>query len=172
LYSGKSGYSGEFGHLPIVDNGILCACGKRGCIETMVSAVAISRMAKEGIQKGNLSLITDLVQNDLEKIDISIVIQAANQGDQFAISLFSEAGHWLGRGIAYLIQIFNPELIIIGGRVAEANQFIQAPIQQAINTFSNRDISNNTEIKFSELGSKAGTIGVAAYALEKLSMLK
>jgi predicted NBD/HSP70 family sugar kinase len=172
LYSGKSGYSGEFGHLPIVGNGVLCACGKQGCLETMVSAVAISRMAKEGIQKGNLSLITELVQNDLEKIDISIVIQAANQGDQFAISLFTEVGHWLGRGIAYLIQIFNPELIIIGGRVAEASQFILAPIQQAIHTFSNRDISNNTEIKFSELGAKAGTVGVAAYALEKLSMSK
>jgi len=63
----------------------------------MVSAVAISRMAKEGIKKGNLSLIKELVQNDLEKIDISIVIQAANQGDQFAISLFTEVGHWLGR---------------------------------------------------------------------------
>ena len=172
LYSGKSGYSGEFGHLPIVDNGVLCACGKQGCLETMVSAVAISRMAKEGIQKGDLSLISELVKNDLEKIDISVVVQAANQGDQFAISIFTEAGHWIGRGIAYLIQIFNPELIIIGGRVAEASQFIQAPIQQAINTFCNRDISNNTEIKFSELGSKAGTVGVAAYALEKLSISK
>lgn len=172
LYSGKSGFSGEFGHLPIVDNGVLCACGKQGCLETMVSAVAISRIAKEGIQKGNLSLIKDLVQNDLEKIDISVVIQAANQGDQFAISIFAETGHWLGRGIAYLIQIFNPELVIIGGRVAEANQFILAPIQQAIHTFCNRDISNNTKIKFSELGSKAGTIGIAAYALEKLALSK
>ena len=172
LYSGKSGYSGEFGHLPIVDNGVLCACGKQGCLETMVSAVAISRMAKEGIQNGKLSLISELVQNDLEKIDISIVIQAANQGDQFAISLFTEAGFWLGRGIAYLIQIFDPELIIIGGRVAEAQQFIQAPIQQAVNTYCNRDISNNTEIKFSELGVIAGTVGVAAYALEKLSLSK
>ena len=172
LYSGKSGYSGEFGHLPIVDNGVLCACGKQGCLETMVSAVAISRMAKEGIQNGKLSLITELIQNDLEKIDISVVIQAANQGDQFAISLFTGVGHWLGRGISYLIQIFDPELIIIGGRVAEAGQFILAPVQQAINTYCNRDISNNTEIKFSELGWKAGTIGVAAYALEKLSMSK
>jgi predicted NBD/HSP70 family sugar kinase len=172
LYSGKSGYSGEFGHLPIVDNGVLCACGKQGCLETMVSAVAIARMAKEGIQKGNLSLIKELVQNDLEKIDISVVVQAANQGDQFAISIFTEAGYWFGRGIAYLIQIFDPELIIIGGRVAEASQFILAPIQQAVHTFCNRDISNNTEIKFSELGAKAGTVGVAAYALEKLSISK
>ena len=120
----------------------------------------------------NYHLIKELVKNDLENIDISMVIQAANQGDQFAISIFAEAGHWLGRGIAYLIQIFNPELIIIGGRVAEARQFILAPIQQAIHTFCNRDISNNTEIKFSELGSKAGTVGIAAYALEKLSLKK
>ncbi|MEZ5107228.1 MAG: ROK family transcriptional regulator [Draconibacterium sp.] len=169
LYSGKSGYSGEFGHLPIVDNGVLCTCGKQGCLETMVSAVAIARMAKEGIMKGKSSLINELVNNDLDKIDISTVIQAANSGDQFAISLFTEAGYWLGRGIAYLLQIFNPELVIIGGRVAEASQFISAPIRQAIHTFSNQDIGNNTEIKFSELGTKAGTMGAAAYALEKLA---
>lgn len=169
LYSGKSGYSGEFGHLPIVDNGILCACGKQGCLETVASAMAITRMAKEGIANGNSSLISELVQNDLEKIDIVVIIQAAKKGDQFAISLFSQAGHWLGRGITYLIHIFNPELIIIGGRVAEASEFILAPIQQAITIYSNRDISSNTQIMFSELGQKAGTMGAAAYALEKLS---
>ncbi|MDX1285202.1 MAG: ROK family transcriptional regulator, partial [Draconibacterium sp.] len=161
LYNGKSGFSGEFGHIPLADNGVLCVCGKQGCLETIVSATAIARQAKDGIQNGSSSLIKELVNNDLEKIDISTVIQAANSGDQFAISLFSEVGKWLGRGIAYLIQIFNPELIIIGGQVAVASQFILAPIQQAIHTFSNRDISNDTKIKFSELGSKAGTMGAA-----------
>ncbi|MGM0619664.1 MAG: ROK family transcriptional regulator [Bacteroidota bacterium] len=172
LYSGKSGYSGEFGHLPIVDNGVLCSCGKKGCLETIVSATAITRMAKQGIKKGTSSLISDLVDGDLEKIDITTVIQAANRGDQFAISIFSDVGYWLGKGIVYLIQIFNPELIVLGGRVAEAQQFITAPIQQAINTFSNRDISNDTEIKFSELGQKAGPMGAAAYAIEKMAVLK
>lgn len=170
LYLGKSGYSGEFGHLPIADNGTLCSCGKQGCLETIASATAIVRMAQEGIKKGQSSLIRDLTNNNMDKIEISTVIQAANNGDQFAISIFTEAGRWLGRGIAYLLQIFNPELIIIGGRVAEANQFILAPIQQAIHTYSNRDISNNTEIKFSELGYEAGPMGVAAYALEKISL--
>ncbi|WP_319271079.1 ROK family transcriptional regulator [uncultured Draconibacterium sp.] len=169
LYTGKSGFSGEFGHLPLADNGVLCVCGKQGCLETIVSANAIARQAREGIQKGNSSLIKDLVKDDLDKIDISTVIQAANSGDQFAISLFSEVGKWLGRGMAYLIQIFNPELIIIGGQVAVASQFILAPIQQAIHTFSNRDISNETQILFSELGTKAGTMGAAAYALERIS---
>jgi N-acetylglucosamine repressor len=172
LYLGKSGYSGEFGHLPIVDNGVLCSCGKQGCLETIVSANAIVRMAKEGIRNGSSSLIKELVNNDLNNIEIATVIQAANSGDQFAISIFTEVGRWLGRGIAYLLQIFNPELIIIGGRVAEASQFILAPIQQAIHTYSNRDISNDTKIEFSELGSKAGTMGAAAYALEKISLSK
>ena len=172
LYSGKSGYSGEFGHLPIVDNGVLCSCGKQGCLETIVSATAITRMAKQGIENGTSSLISDLLNGDLEKIDISTVIQAANRGDQFAISIFSDVGYWLGKGIVYLIQIFNPELIVLGGRVAEARQFIAAPIQQAINTFSNRDISDDTEIKFSELGQKAGPMGAAAYAIEKMAALK
>lgn len=172
VYSGKSGFSGEFGHLPIADNGSLCSCGKKGCLETIVSATAISRIARENIQNGQPSLINKLVDGETEKIDISTVIEAANRGDQFAISIFSDVGYSLGKGIVYLIQIFNPELIILGGRVAEASQFIMAPIQQAINTFSNRDISNDTEIKFSELGTKAGTMGAAAYALEQISFSK
>jgi len=172
LYSGKSGFSGEFGHIPLIDDGPLCVCGKQGCLETVVSAKAIARQAREAIQDGKSSLIRELVADDLDKIDITVVIKAANAGDQFAISLFSEVGKWLGRGIAFLIQIFNPELIIIGGQVAVANQFILAPIQQAIHTYSNRDISNDSKIKFSELGSKAGTMGAAAYALERMSKLK
>jgi len=172
VYSGKSGFSGEFGHIPLVDDGPLCVCGKQGCLETVVSAKAIARQAREAIEQGKSSLIKELVADDLEKIDIAVVIRAANAGDQFAISLFSEVGKWLGRGIAFLIQIFNPELIIIGGQVAVASQFILAPIQQAIHTYSNRDISNDSKIKFSELGSKAGTMGAAAYALDRMSKLK
>ncbi|MDD4108184.1 MAG: ROK family transcriptional regulator, partial [Prolixibacteraceae bacterium] len=98
LYSGKSGYSGEFGHLPIVDNGILCRCGKQGCLETIVSATAITRIVRQGIKEGRSSLISGLVKGDEEKIDISTVIEAADRGDQFAISVFSEAGYWLGKG--------------------------------------------------------------------------
>ena len=170
LYSGKSGYSGEFGHLPIVDNGVLCSCGKQGCLETIVSATAIARIAREGIQNGKSSLLKDLVRDDLEKIDISMIIEAANRGDQFAISIFSDVGYWLGKGIVYLVQIFNPELIVLGGRVAEASQFIISPIKQAIYTFSNRDISDDTEIKFSALGQKAGPLGAAAYALDRIAL--
>ncbi len=153
----------------MVDNGILCTCGKIGCLETIASVPAIARQAREGVEKGNSSLILSLVDDDQERITTGTVIEAARLGDQFSISILTQAGFWLGKGIAHLIQIFNPELIIIGGKVAEAGQFMLAPIQQAIFTYTNSDISSDTEILFSVLGVRAGAIGAAAYALEKLT---
>ncbi len=168
-YTGKSGFSGEFGHIPLVENGSLCVCGKIGCLESVASAQAITRQAREGVIEGVSSLIPGLTGNNPEKIDPDTVIQAALCGDQFSISILSNAGFWLGRGIANLIQLFNPELVIIGGKMAEAAPFMNAPIEQAIYTYSNTDISNDTVIQFSGLGAKAGTIGAAAFAVDKLA---
>lgn len=166
LYKGRDGFAGEFGHLPMVDNGILCKCGKQGCLETIASGTAIARMAIEGMKAGRSSLLSQLVDEDLEKIEIQKVVQAAIMGDQYSISILANVGHWLGKGFAYLIQIFNPELIILGGRMSEANQFILPPIQQSIQIFCNPELGNEIEIKVSELGSQAGIQGVAALLLE------
>ncbi len=166
LYKGRDGFAGEFGHLPMVDNGILCKCGKQGCLETIASGTAIARMAKEGMKAGSSSFLPQLVHDDLENIEIRKVVQAATMGDQYSISILANVGHWLGKGFAYLIQIFNPELIILGGRMSEANQFILPPIQQAIQIFCIPELGNEIEIKVSELGSQAGIQGVAAMLLE------
>jgi len=166
LYKGRDGFAGEFGHLPMVDNGILCKCGKQGCLETIASGTAIARMAKEGMKAGRSSFLGQLIDDDLEKIEIRKVVQAAVMGDQYCISILANVGHWLGKGFVYLIQIFNPELIILGGRMSEANQFILPPIQQSIQIFCNPELSNEIEIKVSELGSQAGIQGVAALVLE------
>ncbi|HZL10999.1 MAG TPA: ROK family protein [Prolixibacteraceae bacterium] len=168
LYKGRDGFAGEFGHLPMVDNGILCKCGKQGCLETIASGTAISRMAIEGMKAGRSSFLSQLVDDDLGKIEIRKVVQAATMGDQYSISILANVGHWLGKGFAYLIQIFNPELIILGGRMSEANQFILPPIQQSIQSFCNPELSNEIEIKVSELGSQAGIQGVAALLLEQV----
>lgn len=166
LYKGRDGFAGEFGHLPMVDNGILCKCGKQGCLETIASGTAIARMAREGMKAGRSSFLGQLIEEDPEKIEIRKVVQAATMGDQYSISILANVGHWLGKGMAYLIQIFNPELIILGGRISEANQFILPPIQQSIQIFCNPELSNEIEIKVSELGSQAGIRGIAALLLE------
>lgn len=168
LYKGRDGFAGEFGHLPMVDNGILCKCGKQGCLETIASGTAIVRMAKEGMKAGRSSFLGQLMEEDPNNIEIRKVVQAAVMGDQYSISILANVGHWLGKGLAYLIQIFNPELIILGGRMSEANQFILPPIQQSIQIFCNPELSNEIEIKVSELGSQAGIQGVAALVLERI----
>ncbi len=168
LYKGRDGFAGEFGHLPMIDNGILCKCGKTGCLETIASGTAIVRMAKEGLKEKRSSLLGRLVDENPEKIDIMNVVQAANMGDQYSISMLANVGQWLGKGMAYLIQIFNPESIILGGQISEAKHFILPPIQQAIHIFCNPELGNEIEIKVSELGSQAGIQGVAALLLERI----
>jgi len=168
LYKGRDGFAGEFGHLPMVDNGILCKCGKQGCLETIASGTAIARMAQEELKAGRSSFLSQLINDDIENIEIRKVVQAATMGDQYSISILANVGHWLGKGFAYLIQIFNPELIILGGRMSEANQFILPPIQQSIQIFCNPELGNEIDIKVSELGSQAGIQGVVCLLLEHL----
>ncbi len=164
--NGTNGFSGEIGHIPFVDDGKLCYCGKKGCLETVASGIALARLAKEGIRSGQTSLLTRLPNPDIDNIEPKLVIHAANQGDQFAINLLSNIGEKLGKSIATLIQLFNPELIILAGKIAEARQYITIPIQQAINTYCMTAIGNQVEIKVSKLAGDAGAMGVSSTFLE------
>jgi len=167
LFGGASGFAGELSHIPLVDNGILCNCGKQGCLETVASGTALVRLAKEGLSAGRNSTLNKIIDNGQELIPRTI-IQAANEGDQFAISIISQVGLELGKGIAILIQLLNPELIILGGRVAEANQYLLTPIEQALNHYSIPKLRNQTNIKISELGSNANILGTVAMVIENI----
>jgi glucokinase-like ROK family protein len=168
LRIGTSGFAGEFGHVPFVDDGILCHCGKRGCLETVASGSALARMAREGMQSGQDTLLKELSGRELEKIEPHEVIEAANEGDQYAIQILAETGRNLGKGIAMLIQLFNPELIIIGGKMAEARQYITTPIQQSINTYCMTQLRERTVIALSKLGQEAGILGPVAAVMENI----
>lgn len=168
IYRGSSGFSGEFSHIPMIENGLLCHCGKNGCIETVASGTAITRIAKEGILSGRSSIINSLVNNDLDKVEIKTIVDAAHQGDQYAISILSEMGYNLGKGIAILIQLFNPELIVLGGKVSEAGQYITTPIQQSLNTYCMRQIHEKTDIRISEMEQSVGIMGAVAIVMEDI----
>jgi len=168
LRSGTSGFSGEIGHIPFVEDGALCYCGKRGCLETVASGIALARLAKEGIKSGQYSLLNELSDQEIEKIEPHIVIDAANRGDQYAINILSDIGKNLGKAIATLIQLFNPELVILGGKIAEAKQYITTPIQHSINMYSMTQFTENTKIVLSELGPDAGILGNVHTVIEKI----
>jgi len=168
LRSGASGFAGEFGHIPLVDGGALCHCGKRGCLETVASGSAIVRIAKAGIQAGQHTMLSQLPAQQVANLQPEHVYEAAHQGDQFAINTLAEVGTNLGKGIAILTQLFNPELIILGGEMAPAKQFILPNIQQAINTYCMAQLRERTSLVVSELGNNAVILGSVATVMENI----
>lgn len=167
LYYGKSGFAGEFGHIPIFKNEILCRCGKKGCLETEASGWALVRMFKERVEAGSSTSIT----GKLEDITLNAIIDAANNDDTLAIELITEIGENLGRGIALLINIFNPELILIGGLLATTGEYLRLPIKSAINKYSLSLVNADTQLKISKLGEKAGVIGACLLVRNRLLTL-
>lgn len=170
IYYGKSGYAGEFGHIPLFDNEILCHCGKKGCLETEASGWALTRMFKEKIKEGSTSILTTTKKN-VEDIEMDDIIFAANNDDVLAIELIGKIGSNIGRGIALLINIFNPELVILGGSLASTEEFIRLPIKSAINKYSLNLVNNDTQLKMSKLGEQAGIIGACLLVRNKVLSL-
>ncbi|MDQ4140318.1 MAG: ROK family transcriptional regulator [Bacteroidota bacterium] len=168
LRSGTSGFAGEFGHIPIIDDGLLCQCGKLGCLETVASGMALVRLAKEGIKAGAVSMLSELSVEEMEQLEPPTIIEAANRGDQFAIRILSEIGMNLGKGLAILIQLFNPELIILSGTIAEAKQFITTPVQQSLNTYCMAQLREKTSIALSDLGENTLLLGSLSLVMENI----
>jgi N-acetylglucosamine repressor len=168
MRKGSSGFAGEFGHIPLIENGLLCHCGKRGCLETVASGIAMTRMAKEGIKSGQSSFLNSHSATEMDSLEPKAIMEAANKGDQYAINILSEVGIHLGKGIAILIQLFNPELILLGGEITEAKQFITTPIQQSINTYCMPQLRERTRIALSDLGPNASLLGSVATVTENV----
>lgn len=162
VYYGKSGFSGEFGHIPLFDNEIICHCGKKGCLETEASGRALIRLFKEKREMGLTSSITGDVAT-LEEI-----IEAAKQEDVLTIDLLAELGEKLGRGLAVLINLFNAEMVVLGGALITTGDYIYLPIKSAINKYSLSLVNNDTRLCISQLGEKAGVIGGSLIARNKL----
>jgi len=163
LFRGHTGFAGEFSHIPLFDNDILCECGKRGCLETAATLLVVAKKAMEEIAKGKVSKLT--LESSYEKMVMS-VMAAANTGDQYAIELLSDMGYKIGKGLAILIHIVNPELIVLSGRGADVGKILMAPMQQAIHQFCIPRLAENTELKVSKLGHDAELIGAAALVME------
>ncbi|MHA4737952.1 ROK family protein [Dyadobacter sp. MSC1_007] len=168
VFNGASGFAGELGHIQVKPDGMLCHCGKVGCLDTITSAIALIRQAKDGINSGRATILKQIVNNDLDQLETSHIIEAVHAGDEFSIDLLSNVGTELGKGLATAVHLFNPEVIIVGGLLAEAGPFISNPIEQAINKYCLSDFKNPLSIHISKLGAKARLLGTQAYLFENL----
>jgi glucokinase-like ROK family protein len=158
IYHGKSGFSGELGHIPVFDNEIICHCGKKGCLETEASGIALLRKFKQKIQSGSTSLAYDGTKA-IEEITLNNIIEAAKNEDTLCIEILEELGEKLGKAIAIVINIFNPETVILGGTLSETGEYLRFSAKSTLNRLSHSIVNNDTHLKVSQLGEKAGVIG-------------
>lgn len=170
VYYGKSGFSGEFGHIPFFNNEIICHCGKKGCLETEASGIALLRNFKNKIEQGSTSSLVKKGKA-IDDLRVSDIAQAARNEDVLCIELIAEIGEKMGRGLAVLINIFNPELVVLGGTLAETGDYIKLPIKSALNKYSLNLVSSDTQLVISKLGEKAGVIGGCLMARNRSLMV-
>ena len=165
IFRGHNGFAGEFSHIPILEEGDLCACGKQGCLEAEASMLVVAKKAKQGIVQGRLSTLEIMKDESAEKMGDAIMDAALN-GDNFAIDLLSDAGYKIGKALAILIHIMNPETIILSGRGSKVGKILLAPIQQALNKYCIPRLAANTSLVISELGFESEIIGAAVLVME------
>jgi N-acetylglucosamine repressor len=168
LYSGAGGFAGEFGHITAIENGRLCSCGNRGCLETLVSASALIRKARHGLSAGLSNTLMEIAQGDARSVSVEMLAQAARTGDRFTARLLSEAGAHLGRGIVGLLNLLNPELIVIGGGVASAVGDLLLPeIERVVQQRAMIQDVNQVQIRISKLGDEEWALGATLVVVEK-----
>lgn len=167
LFYGKSGFSGEYGHIPMIDNEILCQCGKRGCLETAVSGLAARRLIIERLEQGSVSMLSDVYKKNGD-IAINDIINAVLAEDMMVIEVIETVGEMLGKAVSGIINIFNPETVILGGGLSPIKDYLMMPCRSGVNKYSLRLVSRDTTIKTSSLGVNAAVIGACMLARSKI----
>ncbi|GAB3885622.1 ROK family transcriptional regulator [Spirosoma agri] len=167
VFQGTSGFAGELGHIQIDPDGELCYCGKIGCLNTVTSASALVRRVQRDIGNGQVSKLA-VFRDRVEQIDIDELIQAANQGDSYAIDVLHETGFQLGKGLAIAISLFNPEMIIVDGVLTKAAAFILNTIEQSISKYCLSDFRNDLTIEITQLNGTARWLGTHAFMMEAI----
>ncbi len=167
LYYGKSGFAGEFGHIPFFDNELICSCGKKGCLETEVSGIAIEDKLITKLKSGVNSILREKYDRG-EVIRIDDIIAAAKHDDNLSIELIEEAGEKVGRAVAFLINTFNPETVIVGGNLAAAGDYVMLPLKSSTNKYSLNLVYKDTKFRLSKMNENAGAWGAAMLIRNKI----
>ena len=164
VYSGKSGYAGELGHVYGFDNQIICRCGKRGCNETEISGQALQRNLVERIRAGESSILSQRVLESDKPLMLSEIRDAVAREDVLCIDVIEKIGILLGEKTSGLINLFNPELVVVGGELAMTGDYLLDPMRMAVNKHAIHLVSRDTRICRSTLGMDAGIVGACLVA--------
>jgi glucokinase len=162
---GHSGMAGHLGHITVEPDGALCACGNRGCLETVFSASAIESEARAAVHRGCTSTLTRLFREQPQLATCRTIFQAASEGDVVSTAIVSQAIRKLGAAIAGLLHVFDPELVIIGGHVADAGEDLMVPLQEEVWSRSRGLLGRDVPVVEQEVADKSGIVGAAGLAM-------
>jgi len=167
LYSGQCGSAGEIGHTTIDVNGPRCSCSNIGCLEVLASGRAVAKEAVRRIRQGERSSLTEIVEGNIENITAEKVSIAAQSGDSLASEVIMKAAFYLGVGMVNLVNIFNPEMIIIGGGMAKMGDLLLNPARQVVRERAFQLSAGAVRIVPAQLGDNAGVLGAAVFAFQQ-----
>ena len=165
LYRGSHSMAGEVGHTTVDEDGPYCNCGNYGCLEVLASGPAIAKEARKLVKRGRKSIIPKLVNGDLDQISGELVFKAAEKGDLLAQQVFQSAGSYLGIGIANMVNIIDPELLILGGGVSNAEEYLIANLKDIL---KHKVLGELPDIKTAKLADNAGAIGASVLIMEEI----
>lgn len=164
LYFGKSGYSGEIGHMSVYDNDIICHCGKLGCMETEVSGLALQRKMTKLLMDGGQSILSDKVVNQKQTLTLPDILDAIAKEDVLSIEALQKVADELGKNLAGIINIFNPDMLVIGGDLSVTGDYLIQPVKMGIKKYSLNVVNEDSKIVTSDLKDQAGLIGACLMA--------
>ncbi len=168
IHLGASGMAGEIGHIIVNEDGERCKCGNYGCLETVASAGNIIRKVKNGIEDRVKTKILDYCDGNLENLDLSVLREAADRSDKFALNILDTIGSSIGKAVSILINLFNPELILLGGEVSVLGQHLLQPVLRVTQHNSLNLIHKSALIKIVEHDHFLDSISIAVEAFDKL----
>ena len=171
LFVGANSSAGELGHLTIVPDGPMCPCGNRGCLQQLVSEDAIANLARQRLRRNPSSLLHSTAGHHPELISAGDVFAAADQGDPVALETLEEVASYIGIAIAGLINLFNPEVIFLGGPVGEASAVLTEKIKEKVRHRAMSYPMSAVQIQRSSLGTDAGAIGASVLVLQRANDL-
>lgn len=167
LLMGRRGAAGELGHMTVDIHGPLCNCGNRGDVEALASGTAIARMANETLADDT---VVSTLRDQWPHVTAIDVVAAAQRGDTVAAEIVGRAADALGAGVVNIVNIFNPEVIVIGGGVAQAGSLIFEPVRRAVTTHAMRLAARDVRIEPAHFGDNAGLIGAVSFAAGAIDM--
>jgi glucokinase len=167
LFHGAHGFAAEIGHIVMDPAGPLCGCGNRGCWEQLASGQAVTRAGRAAVRDGADSTLVELTAGDAERVTGPMITRAARDGDRVSVAILADVGRWLGVGIGGLVNVLDPQMVVMAGGVSEAGDLVLEPARTAYrDTVEAAEMRPDVSIVMAAHGGNTGVVGAAALVLE------